>query len=71
MASAESSICNRTIITQALSKDTITLGYVLAKRDLFVRDGVMGHIHVALFGEPGDVYVYGYGKQFPSWIGTT
>jgi dTDP-glucose 4,6-dehydratase len=52
-----------TIITQALSKDTITLGYVLAKRDFcFVRDGVMGHIHVALFGEPGDVYVYGYGE---------
>lgn len=53
-----------TIVTQALSKDVIQLGYVLAKRDFcFVRDGVMGHIHVALFGEPGDMYVYGYGKS--------
>ncbi len=52
-----------TIITQALSQDTINLGYVLAKRDFcFVRDGAMGHINVALFGEPGDVYVYGFGE---------
>lgn len=53
-----------TIITQALSRDVVQLGYVLSKRDFcFVRDGVMGHIHVALFGEPGDVYVYGYGQN--------
>jgi len=53
-----------TIITQALSRDAVRLGYVLSKRDFcFVRDGAMGHIHVALFGEPGDVYVYGYGQN--------
>jgi dTDP-glucose 4,6-dehydratase len=52
-----------TIITQALARDVITLGYLLSKRDFcFVEDGVMGHINVALFGEPGDVYVYGYGE---------
>ena len=52
-----------TIATQALSRDVVQLGYVLSKRDFcFVRDGAMGHIHVALFGEPGDVYVYGYGQ---------
>ena len=53
-----------TIITQALSRDVIQLGYVLSKRDLcFVKDGVRGHIHATLFGEPGEVYVYGYGEN--------
>jgi len=53
-----------TIVTQALAKDVIQLGYMLAKRDFcFVRDGAMGHIHVALFGEPGDVYVFGHGEN--------
>lgn len=52
-----------TIITQALSRDDIHLGYVVPKRDFcFVRDGIMGHINVALFGDPGDVYVYGHGE---------
>ena len=51
------------IITQALSRDVIRLGYVCAKRDFcFVKDGVQGHIHVALFGKPGEVYVYGSGR---------
>lgn len=52
-----------TIITQALTRDVITLGYVRAKRDFcFVKDGVRGHIFAALFGQPGEVYVYGYGE---------
>lgn len=52
-----------TIITQALSKDVIELGYVLSKRDFcFVKDGVRGHIHACLFGQPGGMYVYGYGQ---------
>lgn len=53
-----------TIITQALSRDLIELGYVLSKRDFcFVKDGARGHIHATLFGEPGEVYVYGYGQN--------
>jgi dTDP-glucose 4,6-dehydratase len=53
-----------TIITQALKRDVVKLGYVHSKRDFcYVEDGVMGHIHVALFGNPGDVYVYGYGEN--------
>jgi len=53
-----------TIITQALSRDIVELGYTKAKRDFcFVKDGALGHIHVALFGDPGDVYVYGYGQN--------
>jgi dTDP-glucose 4,6-dehydratase len=53
-----------TIITQALSRDVIQLGYVLSKRDFcFVKDGAMGHVHVTLFGDPGDVYVYGHGEN--------
>lgn len=52
------------IITQALSSDVIRLGYVQAKRDFcFVKDGAMGHMHAALLGKPGDVYVYGYGQN--------
>ena len=53
-----------TIITQALSADTVRLGYVPAKRDFcFVKDGAMGHIHAALFGKPEEVYVYGSGRS--------
>jgi dTDP-glucose 4,6-dehydratase len=53
-----------TIITQALSNDSVGLGYVAAKRDFcFVKDGAMGHIHAALFGKPGEVYVYGSGQS--------
>ncbi len=53
-----------TVITQALNRDVVQLGYVLAKRDFcFVKDGVRGHIHATLFGEPGNVYVYGQGEN--------
>lgn len=52
------------IITQALSNDAVRLGYVEAKRDFcFVKDGAIGHVHAALFGKPGQVYVYGGGKS--------
>lgn len=53
-----------TIITQALVRDTIELGCIATKRDFcYVQDGVIGHIHTALFGEPGQVYVYGHGQN--------
>lgn len=53
-----------TIITQALTSDVIHLGYVHSKRDFcFCEDGVLGHLSVALFGNPGEVYVYGQGKN--------
>lgn len=53
-----------TIITQALLRDKVELGCITTKRDFcFVEDGVMGHIHVALFGNPGEVYVYGQGEN--------
>ena len=52
-----------TIITQALSCDSISLGYVGAKRDFcFVKDGARGHICATLFGTPGEIYVYGSGR---------
>lgn len=51
-----------TIITQALAGKDIRLGYLGAKRDFtFVKDGAIGHIHVALFGKPGQVYCFGSG----------
>lgn len=53
-----------TIITQALSRGWVELGYLGGKRDFcFVKDGVEGHIHAALFGSPGEVYVYGHGAH--------
>ncbi len=53
-----------TIITQALEKNVVNLGYVIAKRDFcFVKDGVRGHFYATLFGNPGETYVYGYGEN--------
>jgi dTDP-glucose 4,6-dehydratase len=53
-----------TIITQALTRDVVKLGYVKAKRDFtFVRDGVEGHIYATMLGQPGEVYVYGSGQH--------
>jgi dTDP-glucose 4,6-dehydratase len=53
-----------TIISQALSRDVIELGYTGSKRDFcFVKDGALGHIHATLWGTPGEVYVYGYGES--------
>lgn len=53
-----------TIITQALERDIVELGNLTPKRDMcYVSDGVRGHMHVALEGEPGEEYVYGYGEN--------
>jgi dTDP-glucose 4,6-dehydratase len=53
-----------TIITQALTRPYVELGYLQGRRDFcFVTDGAAGHIHAALFGNPGEVYVYGYGQH--------
>ena len=53
-----------TIITQALERDIVELGNLQPKRDMcFVTDGVRGHMHVALEGNPGEEYVYGYGEN--------
>ncbi|MBZ5551238.1 MAG: GDP-mannose 4,6-dehydratase [Acidobacteriia bacterium] len=53
-----------TIISQALLRDVIELGYVKARRDFcYVDDGVQGHLSVALYGRPGEVYTYGQGEN--------
>jgi dTDP-glucose 4,6-dehydratase len=53
-----------TIITQALERDIVELGNLTPKRDMcFVTDGIRGHLHVALEGNPGEQYVYGYGEN--------
>ena len=53
-----------TIITQALERETIELGALEPMRDFcFCTDGVRGHLMVAAKGIPGDVYVYGQGKN--------
>ena len=53
-----------TIITQALTRDTVELGNLEPLRDFcFCSDGVRGHLMVAAQGLPGDVYVYGQGAN--------
>jgi dTDP-glucose 4,6-dehydratase len=53
-----------TIITQALERDIVELGNLTPKRDMcYVSDGLRGHMHVALEGNAGEEYVYGYGEN--------
>lgn len=53
-----------TIITQALEREVVELGNLTPKRDMcYIEDGVRGHLHVALKGNPGEQYVYGYGEN--------
>jgi len=53
-----------TIITQALEREIVELGNLEPKRDMcFATDGVRGHLHVALAGNAGEQYVYGYGEN--------
>src|SRR5689334_22940498 len=53
-----------TIITQALVSETVELGQLDPMRDFcFCTDGVRGHLMVAARGVPGDLYVYGQGKN--------
>ena len=53
-----------TIITQALTRETVELGQLEPMRDFcFCTDGVRGHLTVAAQGVPGDVYVYGQGAN--------
>jgi dTDP-glucose 4,6-dehydratase len=53
-----------TIVTQALTRETIELGQLDPMRDFcFCTDGVRGHLTVAARGIPGDLYVYGQGKN--------
>jgi dTDP-glucose 4,6-dehydratase len=53
-----------TIITQALTRETVELGQLEPMRDFcFCTDGVRGHLVVAARGIPGDLYVYGQGKN--------
>jgi dTDP-glucose 4,6-dehydratase len=53
-----------TIITQALQREQIELGQLEPKRDFcFCTDGVRGHLTVTAHGIPGDLYVYGQGRN--------
>jgi dTDP-glucose 4,6-dehydratase len=60
-----------TIITQALTRETVELGQLEPLRDFcFCSDGVRGHLTVAAHGIPGDVYVYGQGENISmrDWV---
>jgi dTDP-glucose 4,6-dehydratase len=61
-----------TIITQALEREVVELGQLDPLRDFcFCTDGVRGHLTVAAHGIPGDVYVYGQGRNVSmrDWAG--
>jgi dTDP-glucose 4,6-dehydratase len=53
-----------TIVTQALEREQVELGALEPLRDFcYCTDGVRGHLTVAAQGIPGDVYVYGQGRN--------
>jgi len=53
-----------TIVTQALEREQVELGQLEPMRDFcFCTDGVRGHLTVAARGIPGDLYVYGQGRN--------
>ncbi len=53
-----------TVVTQALEREVVELGQLEPMRDFcFCTDGVRGHLAVAARGIPGDVYVYGQGRN--------
>ena len=53
-----------TVITQALELGSVQLGALEPLRDFcYCLDGVRGHLTVAAFGTPGDVYCYGQGEN--------
>src|SRR5205085_3961053 len=53
-----------TIITQALERPQVELGQLDPMRDFcFCADGVRGHLAVTAHGIPGDLYVYGQGRN--------
>jgi dTDP-glucose 4,6-dehydratase len=53
-----------TVVTQALERERVELGPLDPMRDFcFCSDGVRGHLTVTAQGIPGDVYVYGQGRN--------
>jgi dTDP-glucose 4,6-dehydratase len=53
-----------TVITQALERERVELGQLEPLRDFcYCTDGVRGHLTVAARGIPGDLYVYGQGRN--------
>ena len=59
------------VITQALKSEIVEVGHVEARRDFtYISDGVQGHLLTALHGSPGEVYVFGQGRNIAigDWI---
>ena len=60
-----------TVISQALRRSEIELGYLGAKRDMcFCKDGVAGYMAIAENGVPGETYVFGHGENITmaDWV---
>lgn len=53
-----------TVITQALERETVEIGWPHAQRDFtYIQDGVYGILMTALYGQSGQVYVFGQGEN--------
>jgi dTDP-glucose 4,6-dehydratase len=53
-----------TVITQALDRVKVEIGWPHARRDFtYIEDGVRGHLLAAINGDPGQVYVFGQGRN--------
>ena len=53
-----------TVITQALAHQAVEIGRPQARRDFtYIDDGIRGHLLTGLYGQPGQVYVFGQGKN--------
>ena len=59
------------VISQALRQQIIEVGHVEARRDFtYISDGIQGHLLTALHGSPGQIYVFGQGRNIAiaDWI---
>jgi dTDP-glucose 4,6-dehydratase len=61
-----------TVITQALEREIVEIGWPHAQRDFtYIQDGVYGILMTALYGQSGQVYVFGQGEiiSIGDWAG--
>lgn len=53
-----------TVITQALERQVVEIGRPHARRDFtYIEDGIRGHLFTGLYGDSGQIYVFGQGKN--------
>ncbi|MFH1861603.1 MAG: GDP-mannose 4,6-dehydratase, partial [bacterium] len=59
------------VITQALLRDTVEIGWHQIRRDFtYIEDGILGHLLIGRYGNVGETYVFGQGKNISilDWV---